>query len=438
MAKAVIDEVVIAPDADRGMVPVFDLSTMHTLIPSGEGVDLAGALATLLSESGSITPRTIKGECAVNVGLLSSELESIIDHQKPMIDARMRDLDARRSELLAQYRRVEAEKDSYEAAKVGDDISQARTKSEIMGKVGESRELGKELDILVEDYRALVEMMQSFEPTGSDLGGERKESDDAVSSASGDKGKAVDSSAAGGGYKAPIMLKTYQQDAGLPGSEVNTEVTRFALVAENLRGMEGQSLIADILHPLEVVLMREALNQLRTSANPTCGVVCDIFVRVDNRISTAEDDSGTMPETHCVAFWKEKDTLHLIDPSNSSFSSPLINEIMLIWGSDKVIQSIDGVLYGNGKKPVGRDDGTARDCIDIAVKIVLEMSYQTEVNREKKVGSRLAGTFAQLSTENQFAKHFSKGSDRQLRELTATDVNIRHMALKIARAIAGV
>ena len=36
-----------------------------------------------------------------------------------------------------------------------------------------------------------------------------------------------------------------------PGSEDNLEVLRFALVAENLRGMEGQSLISDMLHPLE-------------------------------------------------------------------------------------------------------------------------------------------------------------------------------------------
>lgn len=173
--------------------------------------------------------------------------------------------------------------------------------------------------------------------------------------------------------------------------------------------------------------------------SPTCGVVCDIFVRVDNRISIADDGSdGIIPETHCIALWKEKDTLYLIDPSNSNFSSPLIEEIKLIWGSDSVVKSIEGVLYGNGKKPVGRIDGTARDCIDIAVKIILEMSYQTEENAKKKVISRLDETFVQLSTENQFANHFSKFSNRQLRELTATSADIRHIALKVAKAIAGV
>ena len=99
-----------------------------------------------------------------------------------------------------------------------------------------------------------------------------------------------------------------------------------------------------------------------------------------------------------------------------------------------MVKSIEGVLYGNGKKPVGRIDGTARDCIDIAVKIILEMYYKTEENAKKKVISRLDETFVQLSTENQF----SKFSNRQLRELTATSADIRHMALKVAKAIAGV
>lgn len=87
---------------------------------------------------------------------------------------------------------------------------------------------------------------------------------------------------------------------------------------------------------------------------------------------------------------------------------------------------------------MGRIDGTARDCIDIEVKIILEMSYQTEENAKKKVIARLAETFAQLSTEKKFTKHFIKDSDRQLRELTATSSDIRHMALKVAKAIAGI
>ena len=42
-------------------------------------------------------------------------------------------------------REVDAEKESFEAAKVSGDISQAKTKSEIMEKVVLSRDLGKEL-----------------------------------------------------------------------------------------------------------------------------------------------------------------------------------------------------------------------------------------------------------------------------------------------------
>lgn len=278
MAKAVeSDLIALAPDIEGSEVPMFDLPKLF--LP-GEGVDLEGVLATLLSESGSITPRTIKGEGVVNEVKLVSVLEEIIARQKPLIEARMQELDKRRAKLVDQCREAEAEKESFETAKVGGDISQAKTRSEIMEKVALSRELGKELDTIVEDFRVLLGMIQAFEASKPVLAEERKEGNIVVGAASSDKSEAVVDMASGFGYKAPIMLKTYQENAGLPGNEGNLEVLRFALVAENLRGMEGQSLISDMLHPLEVVLLSEALKQLRMLPSPTCGVVCDIFVRV--------------------------------------------------------------------------------------------------------------------------------------------------------------
>ncbi|MEM6338487.1 MAG: hypothetical protein AAF673_00985 [Pseudomonadota bacterium] len=430
MAKtAETDLVAEAPDTGKSDALMFSLPE---LVLPVEGMDLEGFLATLLSESGSITPRTIKAEGFVNEEVFSPVLKEIIAHQKPLIEARMKELEERRTILVDQLREAETEKARFEDAKIGDDISQAKTKPEIIEKVTLIRELGQEIDIIVKDFRALLGMIQAFEHEVATLPEEGKE---------GDKSEVEDPSVSEGGidYKAPIMLKTYQENAGLLGSDDNLEVIRFALVAENLRGMEGQSLISDMLHPLEVVLLNEALHQLKMFPEKTGGVVCDIFVRVDNKISTADDGSDRhIPETHCIALWKENDTLYVIDPSNSNFSSPLIEEIKIIWGSDEVIKSIDGVLYGNGKKPVGRIDGTALDCIDIAVKIILEMSYQTEKDAKKKVDYRLAKTFMQLTTENKYAKHFSKNSDRQLRELTSTSADIRHLSLKVAKAIAGV
>ena len=431
MAKAAETNLIAeVQDADESGAPMFSL---HNLVLPGEGIDLEGFLATLPSESGSITPRTIKAEGFVNEVVFGTVLEKIIAHQKPLVEARMHDLAEKRAELVDQCRKAEDEKERFEAAKVSDDISQAKTKSEIMEKVTLSRELGKELDMIVEDFRALGGMMKAFELVPDTILPEE--------TIEGDKSEVEDPSVSEDriDYKAPIMLKTYQENAGLSGSDDNLEVMRFALVAENLRGMEGQSLISDMLHPLEMVLLNEALHQLKMFPKEKGDVICDIFVRVDNKISTADDgNDGTIPETHCIALWKEKDTLYLIDPSNSNFSSPLIEEIQEIWGSNKVITSIDGVLYGNGKKPIGRVDGTARDCIDIAVKIILEMSYQTDENAKMKVDHRLAKTFMQLTTENKYAKHFSKNSDRQLRELTSTSADIRHLSLKVAKAIAGV
>lgn len=236
MSKAVeADLIAEVPDIEGSEVPMFGLPK---LVLPGEGMDLEGVLATLFSESGSITPRTIKGESAVNEDKLSPVLEEIIAHQRPLIEARMHDLDAKRVELVDQCHKAEAEKARFEAAKVGGDISQAKTRSEIMEKLTLSRELGKELDIIVEDFRALFGMIQAFEREGATLPEEGKE---------GDKSEAIDLSAGGLEYKAPIMLKTYQENAGMPGSEDNLEVMRFALVAEHLRGIEGQSLISDMV-----------------------------------------------------------------------------------------------------------------------------------------------------------------------------------------------
>ena len=211
--------------------------------------------------------------------ILGPVLEEIIAHQKPIIEARIDKLKEKHAKIVDQLSEVEAERESFEAAKVSGDISQAKTKSEIMEKVVLSRDLGKELDTIVEDFRTLEGMIKAFElRIGSTLPEEIIE---------GDKSEEIDLSASSGGinYKAPIMLKTYQENAGLTGSEDNLEVLRFALVAENLRGMEGQSLISDMLHPLEVVLLNEALHQLKMFPEKTGGVVCDIFVRVDNKIT---------------------------------------------------------------------------------------------------------------------------------------------------------
>ena len=78
----------------------------------------------------------------------------------------------------------------------------AKTKAEIMEKVALSRELGKELDIIVEDFRELLEMIQAFELKKPTLLEEKRE---------GDKSEAVDRSVSGLVYKAPLMLKTFKK-----------------------------------------------------------------------------------------------------------------------------------------------------------------------------------------------------------------------------------
>lgn len=301
MAKLVVGEAdAQAVEGDRGLMPVptvFDLASMHPVIPGGEEVDLEAVLAGLLSESGSITPKTMKEEAGVDPAQLAAALHAIEEQQKHKIEAMMDALSQERGENLAVYQRLEAESAAYEAARVGVDIGLAKTNAEIGAKNGELREARKALDILVENFRPLRAMLEAWSSKGGV--GERGD-EDAGAGASSAATVGLSSSAGheadalvevhDAGYDAQIMLKTYQQDAFEPESEDKyKEVRRFALVSENLRGMEGQALKADILHPLEAILMHEAVAELQKSGDVPCGVVCDIFVRTEDRYYISSD-----------------------------------------------------------------------------------------------------------------------------------------------------
>lgn len=111
MAKtAETDLIAEAPDTEESGGVIFSLPK---LVLPGEGMDLEGVLETLLSESGSITPRTIKGEGGVNEVMLGPVLEEIIAHQKPIIEARIGELKEKHEKIVDQLREVEAEKRKF-------------------------------------------------------------------------------------------------------------------------------------------------------------------------------------------------------------------------------------------------------------------------------------------------------------------------------------
>lgn len=231
-------------------------------------------------------------------------------------------------------------------------------------------------------------------------------------------------------YSAPIMLKSYETLDGV-------EVKRFALVAENLNGIAEMPLTADVMHPLEAILMTEAISELSKYDEPH-GVLCDIFVRAEGTVIATGLREG-LPETHCVALWREEQNIYLIDPSNSNFSQSLVNEMDLLTPDFIFYSNTKGALYGSGDKRIGRVDGTARDCIDIAVKIIFEMIYQRSTNPDADLQTRTDNMLLQLSTENTYAPHFMKAKtkmiNRQFRDLTATSSEVRARALDMLQRL---
>lgn len=226
-----------------------------------------------------------------------------------------------------------------------------------------------------------------------------------------------------------IALKTYRGNGNYNYENDNTVVKRFALIAENLCQLTNYGLVSNTMHPLEKILLQSAFSELDTIG----GVIFDIFVRtVDQKIAKCKDKD--YPETHSVVLWREQDQFFLLDPSSSTFSSKLVDEIGNI--VKKSVQTIDGVLYGTGEKNIGRNEKDARDCIDIAVKIILELYYQTNIFPKKDIKNKIKDTFCQLSTEPNFAKHLVlQSKNRQLREFTSASSDIRHLALRVANSV---
>lgn len=230
-----------------------------------------------------------------------------------------------------------------------------------------------------------------------------------------------------------IALRTYIGNGNYYHDNAETVVKRFALIAEELPQLIDCGLTSSVMHPLEKILFQSAFLELKQIDSGIGGVVIDVFVRTENQ-KIAKYENANYPETHSVLLWKDKEKFFLLDPSNSTFSSSLADEIQHIIGVN--IQTRDGNLYGAGEKTIGREEAHARGCIDIAVKVILELTYQTNVFPNKDIKTKIRDTFCQLSTEPNYAKHFvTQSKNRHLREFTSSSSDIRHIALKVANSV---
>lgn len=171
--------------------------------------------------------------------------------------------------------------------------------------------------------------------------------------------------------------------------------------------------ITALLHPAEIASLKSALDLLNSNSNSNSNpkvhaVALDVLER---------DQQGSIkspPQTHAVVLWKNKrapagPTITLIDPSKTTFSQSLLDYITDPSNSNTLLgNSFNGaivigkVLYGRGNKaPPNHKDHkdiglvtdanplqqvqqvqppdlslVARDCIDIAIKLIYEIEIQ--------------------------------------------------------------
>ena len=196
------------------------------------------------------------------------------------------------------------------------------------------------------------------------------------------------------------------------------------------------------MHPIEISLLKNAFACLEKISTFSGGVICDIFVKsADHKIDSIQRQEGSdisTPEIHSIVFWKEGLEIMLVDPSDEKFSVNLIEDIRIVakqFTFVKVSTGGYGIIYGHDGKTVGREINQSRDCIDIAVKIILELSYQTE--HCKKIQDKMKNMLAQISTIGKYSSHFIKESNKQLREFRSTSSETRHLTLKVAKSMTG-
>ena len=131
------------------------------------------------------------------------------------------------------------------------------------------------------------------------------------------------------------------------------------------------------LHPLEVLLIKDAIGHLSKNTGNT--VLVDIFAREsDGKIKL----QGSKPETHTIVLYNNKKELLVIDPSNSDFSKHLASNTNKMLISSALGGNVDILVSPKqlriyepiNKDNIGPTPDLFRDCIDIAVKLAFGLN----------------------------------------------------------------
>lgn len=140
------------------------------------------------------------------------------------------------------------------------------------------------------------------------------------------------------------------------------------------KGAKDDQVLLKTLHPLEVFLIRNAIDCLKTLKNKS--VLIDIFARNDDGSIIMKDEK---PETHTIVLYMYTKKIIVIDPSNPDFSKHLtVNNIRLFRGDEEHIEIIaplkQKIYTPANKDNIGPNPDQYRDCIDIALKIAFGLN----------------------------------------------------------------
>ncbi|PCJ23299.1 MAG: hypothetical protein COA94_08420 [Rickettsiales bacterium] len=373
----------------------------------------------ILSESGSITPTTLGSEY-----LLSTDINSVIQFCEQLSIERQEQLKEERSKFEEDKRSFLLQIQRYPDVA----LSPLKNDSTYGLALLETEEI--DLEEISKLFTKISKLLQHFNPNKAIMKALKKLAEDEryfrlVEDYSGFALPDLSTP--------PLCLRTYQQEHNGFLSEKNphTVVSRFVLLAENLSTCINAPLEENELHPLEQLIFQAAIAKLKESAAPS-GVACDTFVRKNGVI---HNDQGH-PETHCVVLWKVGDTVYLIDPNRHSLSKELYQPIEVILKATdgpnnhgNVEVDTQGVVYKRlQNQAIGRGDNDARDCVDLAIKLILELVYQCS-RTEETVMEAAVKQIASLGSRNAGELQGKNYKNMQTpRNFATSDADTRHNA----------
>ena len=213
------------------------------------------------------------------------------------------------------------------------------------------------------------------------------------------------------------------------------QVLRYGLDTDSigLKSIVGAIIEKGVVHPYEGTLFIKTFNYFENtesaevyvknkSGYPNNVVLIDIFDRSKGFINEG------INQTHTIVLWKKKDNeIILIDPSNIEYSKHLCERFKLT-----PLNPTKNIIYGSEGKETGyseyfQKEPKPRDCIDIAVKIALELNEQQKLcDNLNEIDNNM---LQQISNQNTIAPHMILVKDISVRTLQSTNQHTRVSAL---------